>query len=76
MGAINCEPLTGSSRTMTTELERRLCGLRAGQHCCLVYESIAEQMAAVVPFVWEGLARKECCVYIGGDPSSGKSPPR
>jgi hypothetical protein len=57
---------------MTTELERHLCGPRQGEHRCLIYETAAEQMAAIVPFVKEGLARKERCIYIADDHTSDK----
>ncbi len=36
-------------------------------HVCLIYETFAEQMAALVPFIQEGLARGECCAYIVDD---------
>ncbi|MFP2927471.1 MEDS domain-containing protein [Pyxidicoccus sp. 3LG] len=35
-----------------------------GDHVCLIYETFEEQMAALVPFFQEGLARGECCAYI------------
>jgi serine phosphatase RsbU (regulator of sigma subunit) len=49
------------------ELERQIGGLRQGDHFCLIYETVTEQMAVVVPFVQDGLARRERCVYITDD---------
>ena len=52
---------------MTTELERHLAGLRPGDHVCRIYETEAEQWAAAVPFVTQGLARGERCLYVSDD---------
>jgi PAS domain S-box-containing protein len=52
---------------MTTELERQLIELKQGDHICPIYETRAEQMAAAVPYMKEGLARGERCLYIGDD---------
>ncbi|MBI4495199.1 MAG: MEDS domain-containing protein [Chloroflexi bacterium] len=52
---------------MKTELARQIGDLRQGDHLCLIYEEPAEQMAAVIPFVQDGLARGERCVYIADD---------
>jgi PAS domain S-box-containing protein len=52
---------------MTTELERQLIDLKQGDHVCLIYENTAEQLAAAVPFIKDGLARGERCVYIAND---------
>ncbi|NHN47216.1 histidine kinase [Halostella sp. JP-L12] len=41
----------------------------AGEHLGLVYEDRAEQFAAVVPFVREGIERGERCLYIVDDNS-------
>ncbi|MCC6553325.1 MAG: MEDS domain-containing protein [Polyangiaceae bacterium] len=51
------------------ELEREISRVTAGSHLCLVYESVEEQLAAVVPFIKAGLARGERCVYIADDRS-------
>ena len=53
---------------MTTELERRLTRLKQGDHVCLIYENTAEQLAAAVPFIKEGLARGERCIYAADGP--------
>lgn len=52
---------------MTAELEQELIKLKQGNHICLIYENSAEHMAAVVPFLREGLARDERCLYIADD---------
>jgi two-component system sensor histidine kinase UhpB len=52
---------------MTTELERQLIDLKQGDHICRIYETMAEQMAGAVPFLKEGLAQGERCLYIADD---------
>jgi PAS domain S-box-containing protein len=55
---------------MTTELERQLTELKQGDHICLIYETMAEQLAAAVPFLKQGLAQGERrCLYVAGHPS-------
>jgi hypothetical protein len=42
--------------------------IRPGDHLCLIYESDpAEQMPALVPYIWQGLQRRERCIYIADD---------
>src|SRR5437868_6601473 len=53
--------------SMTTELERQLIDLKPGDHICLIYETVAEQMAGAVPFLKQGLARGERCLYVADD---------
>jgi PAS domain S-box-containing protein len=52
---------------MTAKLEQELTKLKLGDHICLIYENSAEQMAAAVPFLKEGLARDERCLYVADD---------
>src|SRR5438132_10081408 len=52
---------------MTTELERQLLRLKQGEHLCLIYDTMAEQMAAAIPFLKEGLSQGERCLYIADD---------
>jgi PAS domain S-box-containing protein len=52
---------------MTTELELQLTQLKHGDHVCPIYESKAEQLAAAVPFIKQGLARNERCLLIVDD---------
>jgi PAS domain S-box-containing protein len=54
---------------MASELERRLAELKHGDHICLIYENTVEQLAVAVPFIKEGLARGERCVYVADDRS-------
>ena len=55
---------------MATELKRQLSQLKQGDHICLIYETPAEQLAAVVTFIVDGLTRGDRCVYIIDDPIS------
>ena len=48
-----------------SDLERRISRLRRGDHLCLIYDSVAEMMAALVPFLKAGLAVGERCLYLG-----------
>jgi signal transduction histidine kinase len=48
-------------------LAQQIQRLRHCDHVCLIYDSFADQMAALVPFIQEGLARGECCAYIVDD---------
>jgi PAS domain S-box-containing protein len=52
---------------MISKLEQELAGLKRGDHVCLIYEDTAGQLAAAVPFIVDGLARGERCVYIADD---------
>ena len=47
-------------------------GLGFHDHLCLIYETPEEQFAAVVPFVRVGLERRERCVYVADDNTSGE----
>jgi hypothetical protein len=44
--------------------------LAPGAHVCLLYESFEEQRDAVVPFIKEGLANGEQCVYVADEQST------
>jgi hypothetical protein len=46
--------------------------LKTGYHTCLLYTNKAEQMAVAVPFFKEGLTRRECCVYVADDQTTGE----
>lgn len=48
---------------MSSKLEQELARLKPGDHLCLIYANKAEQMAAVVPFIVNGLARRGRCLY-------------
>jgi PAS domain S-box-containing protein len=49
---------------MTPKLEQELTKLKHGDHICSIYENEAEQLAASIPVIVEGLARGERCIYI------------
>lgn len=48
-------------------LKRQIQKIRAGDHVCLLYKDLAEQMEAVVPYLQEGLTHGEACVYVVDD---------
>ena len=52
---------------MLGELSKQLKKLKHGDHICSIYERTGEQLAAAVPFIMDGLARGERCVYIVDD---------
>jgi PAS domain S-box-containing protein len=60
---------TRSSPRLSSDqrLKRALAGLKTGDHLCLIYETADEQFAAVVPFIGDGLARGERCLYVVDD---------
>lgn len=49
------------------EIQQELKRLGHGDHLCLVYENPEEQWNAVVPFIADGLARNEACLYLVDD---------
>jgi len=57
----------GEKQALQDELIQQIGRLHHGDHCCLLYESPAEQLAATIPFFKEGLARGERCLYIADD---------
>ena len=48
-------------------LERAMAALKPGDHLCLIYETELEQVAGVIPYLQDGLARHERCLYIVDD---------
>jgi len=48
---------------MTKHLERELSGIKHGDHICLPYQDLSERHDVIIPFIAEGLARGERCVY-------------
>ncbi len=49
------------------EIQRELQRMGLGDHLCLVYETAEEQWDAVIPYMAEGLARNEACLYVIDD---------
>jgi hypothetical protein len=41
--------------------------IKPGEHLCFFYENKTEQFQIVIPFLIEGLARKEKCLYIADE---------
>ena len=54
---------------MASEADRRIGRLRQGDHLCLIHESPAEKLAALVPYLRTGLARGERSLFLGRVPS-------
>lgn len=52
---------------MNAQLEQETATPAAGDHLCLIYESKEEQFASVIPFMRDGLAADERCLYIVDD---------
>jgi PAS domain S-box-containing protein len=52
---------------MNFNAEPQLSGFQPGDHLCLTYETRAEQVDVIVPFIRDGLASGDCCVYIADD---------
>jgi signal transduction histidine kinase len=49
------------------EIQRELQRMGHGDHLCLVYENAEEQWDAVIPYMADGLARNEACLYVIDD---------
>ncbi|HEY3304290.1 MAG TPA: MEDS domain-containing protein [Candidatus Binatia bacterium] len=53
---------------MRGEVAERISKLKQGDHACLIYnDDPAEQMAALVPYIKEGLEEGEQCIYVADD---------
>jgi PAS domain S-box-containing protein len=55
---------------MNPDLERQLAELRPGNHLCVLYEPEAERLSSLVPYLCDGLARGERCLYAAGEHGS------
>jgi signal transduction histidine kinase len=53
--------------TVARNLEQQISRLTYGDHICLIYENTAQQLAAAVPFIKQGLAKGDRCVYVAHD---------
>jgi signal transduction histidine kinase len=49
------------------DLARQLGEIRPGEHVCLIYDTPADQAAVIGPFIRDGLARGERCLYVADD---------
>jgi PAS domain S-box-containing protein len=54
-------------RIMLAKLKQELTKLKHGDHICPFYDNTGEQLAVAVPFIIDGLARGERCIYIADD---------
>ncbi|MBY0523758.1 MAG: MEDS domain-containing protein [Gemmataceae bacterium] len=52
---------------MAAELQRQLQTVRPGDHLCLIHDGPGPELAAVVPFLRDGLARGERCICVGDE---------
>jgi signal transduction histidine kinase/ActR/RegA family two-component response regulator len=59
------EFIAGGRLAVKLDLERRIARLRQGDHLCLIYQSAAEQIAALIPYFKAGLAAAERCLFVG-----------
>lgn len=50
---------------MASDADRRIGRLRQGDHLCLIYDSAAEKLSSLVPFLRTGLARGERGLFLG-----------
>lgn len=50
-----------------TRLSSAISRLRPHDHLCLIYETQAEQFAAIIPYIKAGLERREKCFYVADD---------
>ncbi|HEX2852374.1 MAG TPA: MEDS domain-containing protein [Opitutaceae bacterium] len=58
---------------MRADLTQQILDLEPGAHVCLLYERHAEELLpAIVPFLLEGFARNEHCVYVVADQTAGE----
>ncbi len=51
------------------DLERQLTALAPGDHICLIYQSRDEQFAVMIPYLRDGLAQGQQCLYIADERS-------
>jgi len=57
----------GDDEARSRDLQQQISHFRRGDHVCFAYESHAEQMQAVVPWIEAGLRRGERCRYFADD---------
>ncbi len=54
---------------MSRELDIQLAGLKHGDHLCMIHETDADQLAALVPFLRDGLSHDEKCYCAAEGPT-------
>jgi hypothetical protein len=50
---------------MRTALSEQIATMEHGDHFCLFYRDEEEQIATTIPFISQGLERRERCIYFG-----------
>ena len=50
---------------LASDADRRIGRLRQGDHLCLIHDTTAEKLAALVPFLRTGLAKDERSLFLG-----------
>jgi PAS domain S-box-containing protein len=55
-----------------SNLERQLSELQCGDHPGMVYQTTAEKMSAIIPFIKEGLTKGGYCVYVADESTVGE----
>jgi MEDS: MEthanogen/methylotroph, DcmR Sensory domain len=63
---------TNGVKIMATDLESQIKRLKQGDHICAIYENPRERLEVAVPFVIDGLAKGERCVYILDESGMGE----
>lgn len=58
---------------MTAALEKQLGDLKHGDHVCPIHDCPPELLAVAVPFIREGLARGERCIYAVDDSTTAET---
>lgn len=59
--------MTGMMDTPPHDLTSAIAKVGVHDHLCLIYETQAEQFAAVIPYMRIGLGRNEKCIYVADD---------
>lgn len=52
---------------MIRDSVRQLAAAQSGDHILLVYENVPELLSFVVPFIKDGLAKREHCIYVASN---------
>jgi len=58
---------------MTVAFEKQLDSLKHGDHVCPIHDRLPELVGVAVPFIREGLARGERCIYAADDSTTAEA---
>ena len=58
---------------MTARLEQQLDSLKHGDHVCPIHDRLPELLAVAVPFIRDGLARGDRCIYAADDSTTAEA---